>query len=35
MFYSYELIKKEGYSDPWHFIDQFKRTFQIYMMVVK
>lgn len=27
MFYSYELIKKEGYSSPWQFIDQFKQTF--------
>ena len=27
MFYSYELIKKEGYSTPWQFVDQFKKTF--------
>lgn len=27
MFYSYELIKKEGYSSPWQFIDKFKQTF--------
>ena len=27
MLYSYELIKKEGYSSPWDFIDHFKQTF--------
>ena len=27
MFYSYELIKKEGYSSPWQFIDHYKQTF--------
>lgn len=27
MLYSYELIKREGYSSPWDFIDHFKQTF--------
>lgn len=27
MFYSYELIKKEGYTNPWDFIDKFKQTY--------
>ena len=27
MFYSYDLIKKEGYSTPEQFIDKFKQTF--------
>lgn len=27
MFYSYELIKKEGYSSPWEFIDLYEKTF--------
>lgn len=27
MFYSYELLKKEGYSNPWQFIDHYKQTF--------
>lgn len=27
MLYSYELLKKEGYSSPWEFIDKFEKTF--------
>ena len=27
MLYSYELIKKEGYTSPWDFIDKFKKTY--------